>query len=124
MIRFNLVIQANEDEVRNVATVEIPDHHWDVVLCFEEPKGSLELGDLAEIPTRAAVRRLANVLWKMLDYAADSFPPAPEHRLPNGQKPSQSAAMHAAERVSALVLYLTEYAEATLDITAKSPVRR
>ena len=123
MIAFNLVIQANEDEVRSVATVEMADQMWDVVLCFEEPKESLDLAELEEIPTRAAVRRLSGVLWRLLDYAADSFPPAPDRRLPTNLAPSQDQALHAGERVASVVCYLTEYAEATLDIAGKSPVR-
>jgi hypothetical protein len=81
MITFNLVMEANPDAVRNVATVEIPDHQWELALCFEQPNELLDLEELAEIPTRAAVRRLAGTLWRLLDYAADSFPPPPERKI-------------------------------------------
>jgi len=100
VITFNLVMQANADEVRNVATVE-----------------------LADIPTAAAVRRLSGTLWRLLDYAADSFPPAPARKI-NGLPPGQGAALDAGERLSSLVYYLSEYSEATLDIVRKSPVQR
>lgn len=123
MIRFNLVVEANADEVRNVASIEMSDRQWDAVLCFEETEGSLELGDLEEIPTRAAVRRLSVVLWRLLDYAADSFPSAPDRRMTDGQAPSQGFALDAGERVAALVMYLSEYELATLVIDRKSPVR-
>lgn len=123
MITFNLVMQANEDEVRSVASIEVADQHWDVVLCFEDPKESLELGELEEIPVRAAVRRLSAVLWRLLDYAADYYPPEPRRRTPNNLQPTQGQALHAGERVASVVCYLTEYTEATLDIVRKSPVR-
>lgn len=123
MITFNLVMQANEDEVRSVASIEMPDHGWDVVLCFEDPKESLELGELEEIPVRAAARRLSAVLWRLLDYAADSFPPEPRRRMPTNLVPSQEQALHAGERVASVLCYLTEYTQATLDIVRKSPVR-
>lgn len=115
MITFNLVMQANADEVRNVASVEMADHQWEVALCFEAANELLDLEELAEIPTRAAVRRLAGTLWRLLDYAADSFPPPPERKI-NGLPPSQGGAMHTAERFASLVYYLSEYSEATLDI--------
>lgn len=123
MVSFGLVMQVNKDEVRNVATVEVADQHWEVALCFEQPNELLDLEQLAEIPTSAAVRRLSGTLWRLLDYAADSFPPAPARKI-NGLAPGQGAAMHAAERIASLVYYLSEYSEATLDIKGKSPVQR
>jgi hypothetical protein len=123
VITFNLVMQANADEVRNVATVELADIQWEVALCFEQPNELLDLEELAEIPTAAAVRRLSGTLWRLLDYAADSFPPAPARKI-NGLPPGQGAALDAGERLSSLVYYLSEYSEATLDIVRKSPVQR
>lgn len=116
MVTFNLVVEANEDEVRNVAAVEIQSHEWEVVLCFDQPGNSLDFTELEEIPVHAAVRRLALVLWRLLDYAADSFPPAPDRLLSTNLAPSQEAALSAGERVASLVCYLTEYTKATLSI--------
>ena len=123
MIRFNLVVEANADEVRNVATVEMSDRQWDAVLCFVEDI-SLELGELEDMPVRSVVRRVARVLWRMLDYAADSFPPAPGGRMPDGQVPAQEFALDTGERLASLVAYLSEYEMATLVIERESPVRR
>jgi hypothetical protein len=123
MVTFDLVLQANADEVRSVACVEMSDLEWEVVLCFEQANEALELAELEEIPVRAAVRRLAGTLWRLLDYAADSFPPPPARRI-NGLAPGQGAALSAGERVSSLVYYLSEYSEATLVIKKKSPVQR
>lgn len=123
MVTFDLVMQANEDEVRSVATVEMSDREWEVALCFEQANESLDLSELEEIPTRIAVRRLAGTLWRLLDYAADSFPPPPARRI-NGLAPEQAAALSAGERVSSLVYYLSEYAEATLVTKQKSPIQR
>jgi hypothetical protein len=122
VVTFNLAMQANADEVRNVASVEMADREWEVALCFEQPNELLDLEELAEIPTAAAVRRLSGALWRALDYAADSFPPAPVRRI-NGLPPEQGAALSAGERLASLVYYLSEYSEATLDIVQKSPVR-
>lgn len=124
MVTFELVMQANADEVRQVATIEMSDRQWDVVLCFEEPEGSLELVDLEEIPTAAAVRRLSGVLWRLLDHAADSFPASPRRLLSDGRAPAQEATLDAGERVASLVMYLSEYSEATLSISRESPIRR
>lgn len=123
MITFDLVMQANPDEVKSVATVEIDSRAWELVLCFEQKGEELDLVELAEIPIRAALRRLAGTTWRLLDYAADSFPPAPARRI-NGLAPSQGGALNAGERLASLVYYLSEYTEATLVITDKSPVRR
>jgi hypothetical protein len=123
MVTFDLVMPANEDEVRSVASVEISDPQWEVALCFEQTNEALDLTELEEIPVRVAVRRLAGTLWRLLDYAADSFPPPPARRI-NGLAPAQAAALDTGERVSSLVYYLSEYSEATLVIKKKSPVQR
>lgn len=123
MITFDLVMQANPDEVKTVATVEIDSRAWEVALCFEQKGEELDLVELAEVPTRAALRRLAGTTWRLLDYAADSFPPAPARRI-NGLPPSQEGALNIGERLASLVYYLAEYSEATLVITDKSPIRR
>jgi hypothetical protein len=122
MITFDLVIQANPDEVRSVATVELADRDWEVALCFEQASESLDLVELSEIPTLSALRRLAGTMWRALDYAADSFPPPPARRI-NGLAPEQGSALGIGERLASLVYYLSEYTEATLVIERKSPVQ-
>lgn len=123
MIKFDLVMQANPDEVRSVATIELADRDWEVALCFEQANESLDLVELAEIPTLSALRRFAGTMWRALDYAADHFPPPTARRI-NGLPPEQGSALGIGERLASLVYYLSEYTEATLVIERKSPVQR